>query len=105
MERNTTIILSLIKQDLTCNKLVLGLSELGLEAGKYHLDIGTIVLNLMGFPDPGDDLLDMYFKFMDKAIEIKDVEEESGRLEMMALELYNELQAEKKRRDQQTTGG
>jgi hypothetical protein len=97
-----TLILSLIKQDLICNKLVLGLSELGLEAGKYHLDIGTIVLNLVGFTNPDDDLLDMYFTFMDKATAIKDVEEESGQLEIMALELYNELQAEKKRRDQQT---
>jgi hypothetical protein len=83
--------LSLIKQDLICNKLVLGLSELGLEAGKYHLDIATIVLHLMGCTEPEDKMLDLYFNFMEKARTVNDVEENRDVLDSMAQELYELL--------------
>jgi hypothetical protein len=82
------LITSLIKQDLICNKLVLGLSELGLDAGKYHLDLATIVLHLMGCAEPDDGVLDLYFNYMEKAATIKDVEDDRAQLEGMAQELY-----------------
>ena len=98
-----SIIINLIKQDLICNKLVLGLSELGLEAGKYHLDIATLVLHLMGCAEPDDALLEVYFNFMDKATTIKDVEEDKELLEGMAQELYALLQDELKGNEQLNT--
>ena len=91
METNRSLLISLIKQDLICNKLVLGLSELGLEAGKYHLDIGTIVLQLMGCAEPEDDVLEVYFNYMEKARTVNDVEENRDLLDMMAHELYTLL--------------
>jgi hypothetical protein len=94
------IVLSLIKQDLICNKLVLGLSELGLEAGKYHLDIGTIVLTLMGCAEPDDALLEMYFNYMEKARTVNDVEENRELLDAMAQELYVLLAEQLKGKEQ-----
>jgi hypothetical protein len=88
---SANVVISLIKQDLICNKLVLGLSELGLEAGKYHLDIGTIVLKLMGCAEPDDALLEVYFNYMEKARTVNDVEENRDVLDVMAQELYGLL--------------
>jgi hypothetical protein len=92
----SALILSLIRQDLICNKLVLGLDALGLDAGKYHLEIVTIVLQLMGFNEPGDEVMDIYFNFMEKAAHIKDIEEQAV-LHHLSIELYAELLAEKKK--------
>jgi hypothetical protein len=38
-DSSRALIVALIREDLKCNKLVLGLSELGLDAGKYHLTL------------------------------------------------------------------
>lgn len=35
------LVLLLIKEDLRSSKLVLGLSALGLDAGKYHTELST----------------------------------------------------------------
>jgi hypothetical protein len=97
------VVISLIKQDLICNKLVLGLSELGLEAGKYHLDIATIVLHLMGCAEPDDALLDLYFNYMEKARIVNDVEENRDVLDSMAQELYGLLEDQLKGNEQLKT--
>lgn len=94
------LIINLIKQDLICNKLVLGLTELGLEAGKYHLDIGTLVLKLLGFPAPNENVLEEYFNFMEKASFIKDVEEDREQITRLAHELFEKLLEERNSKKQ-----
>ena len=81
--------------NLICNKLVLGLSEPGLN--KYHLDIGTIVLTLMGCAEPDDNLLEVYFNYMEKARTVNDVEGNRDLLEH-GQELYALLADELKAR-------
>ena len=90
MENNRSLILSLIKEDLRCNKLVLGLSGLGLDAGKYHTELSTVVFNLLGIDHNNDQLLSMYFDCIDKATEIEDVEDQK-QLQSMAEEIYERL--------------
>lgn len=94
MENNRSLVLSLIKEDLRCSKLVLGLSELGLDAGKYHTEISNLVFNLMGLNLDNDQLLSMYFECVDKVTEIEDIEDQS-QIQLMAEEIYNRLEAEK----------
>lgn len=94
-----SLITSLIREDLKCSKLVLGLSELGLDAGKYHLDLSTLVFTLMEFQEQDDHLLGLYLDFMDKMLTVPDVEE-AGLLERMAEELYTILLNEKNLRNQ-----
>lgn len=81
------VIIQLIKEDLRSSKLVLGLSELGLDAGKYHLNISSLVFNLMGINEQNEKLLDIYMEFMDRTMSIPDIEQE-GILQRMAEELY-----------------
>lgn len=85
------VVISLIEQDIISNKLVLGLTDLGLEAGKYHLDIAHVVFHLVGFPDPDDKLMEAYFNFMERASTIKDVEEERDQVKALAGELFDQL--------------
>jgi hypothetical protein len=94
MENNRSLILSLIKEDLRCNKLVLGLSGLGLDAGKYHTELSTVVFNLMGIDHNNDQLLSLYFDCIDKATGIEDVEDQKL-LQSMAEEIYEKLEVEK----------
>lgn len=89
-EETRRLVLSLIKEDLRCNKLVLGLSGLGLDAGKYHTELSTVVFNLMGIDHNDDRLLSLYFDCIDKATEIEDVEDQK-RLQSMAEEIYERL--------------
>ena len=94
METNRTIILSLIKEDLRCNKLVLSLTGLGLDAGKYHTELSSVIFNLMGLDHSNDQLAGLYFDCIDKATEIEDVEDQKL-LQIMAEEIYERLLNEK----------
>ena len=88
------LVLLLIKEDLRSSKLVLGLSALGLDAGRYHTELSTVIFSLLGL-DAGDDHLQgMYFELIDKASEIEDVEDVK-RMEGMAEGIYERLVGEK----------
>lgn len=95
METNRSLLISLIKEDLRCSKLVLGLSDIGLDAGKYHTELSTIVFNLMGIDVKNDGLMMQYFEWIDKVTEVEDVESRSASgvptLEAMAEENYQRL--------------
>lgn len=88
------LVLSLIKEDLRCSKLVLGLSSLGLDAGKYHTEISNLVFNLLGLDLNNDQLLSLYFECIDKASEIEDVEDQK-KMQGMAEEILNKLEESK----------
>lgn len=87
---NCSLILSLIKEDLRCSKLVLGLSCLGLDAGKYHTELSTAIFTLMGIDHNNDQLLTLYFDCIDKVIEVDDVEDQQ-KMQSMASEIYEKL--------------
>lgn len=93
MENNRSLILSLIKEDLRCNKLVLSLSGLGLDAGKYHTELSIVIFNLMGLDHNDDQLAGLYFDCIDKATEIEDVEDQKL-LQRMAENVYERLLVE-----------
>lgn len=85
MEENRNLTVSLIKEDLRSARLVLGLSGLGLDAGKYHTEISTLVFNLLALDAADDQLMGRYFEWIDQVTEIEDIEQE-GRLAAMAEE-------------------
>lgn len=85
-----TLVITLIKEDLRCNKLVLGLSGLGLEAGRYHTELSTVIFQLLELDHNNDQLLQLYFDCLDKASEINDVED-GKQLLIMAEEVFNKL--------------
>ena len=89
------LVLLLIKEDLRSSKLVLGLSALGLDAGKYHTELSTVIFSLLGLDchadaDRHDHLQGIYFECIDKASEIEDVEDVK-RMEGMAEEVLEQL--------------
>ena len=91
------LVLLLIKEDLRSSKLVLGLSALGLEAGRYHTELSTVIFSLLGLDchadaDRHDHLQGMYFECIDKASEIEDVEDQK-KMQGMAEEVLERLVA------------
>lgn len=81
------LVTQLIKEDLRCSKLVLGLSGLGLDAGKYHTELSTLVFNLLGLDTGNDQLMSAYFEWMDKAVTIEDVED-ARQMQQLAEEIF-----------------
>jgi hypothetical protein len=67
------IIKSLIKDELINTKLILGLNELGLDAGLYQLHLSQTILNLIGIKigDSEFEKFDLYFDEVNK-INIED---------------------------------
>lgn len=64
------IIISLIKDDLTNIRLVSGLEKLGLDSGKYYLNLSQTFFTLMGFKDneQNDSLHKQYVEFAQKSL-------------------------------------
>ena len=85
-----SLVISLIKEDLRCNKLVHGLSSLGLDAGRYHTELSRVIFQLLEIDHNNDQLLQVYFDCIDKAAAIEDVED-GKRMETMAQEVYEKL--------------
>ena len=89
-EQMQKLVTQLIKEDLRCSKLVLGLSGLGLDAGKYHTELSTLVFTLLDLDTGNDHLMGLYFEWIDQVQQVEDIEEE-GRLAGMAEEIFMKL--------------
>jgi len=98
MKKNKNIILNLIKDDLINTQLIDGLNTLGLDAGKYYLNISQSFFALMGFGDYDQEtkLYNEYFDFSEKAM--AKPFNDSEQLHILALEVYNKLLLEKVKR-------
>jgi hypothetical protein len=98
MKKNKNIILSLIKDDLTNTQLIDGLNNIGLDAGKYYLNISESFFALMDFGnyDQETKLYNDYFDFAEEAVAspLKNPEQ----LDAIELEVYNKLLLEKEKR-------
>jgi len=99
MKKNKDIILSLIKDDLTNTQLIDGLNTLGLDAGKYYLNISESFFALMDFGnyDQETKLYNDYFDFAEKAVATNLLKTQE-QLEAIALEVYNKLLLEQEKR-------
>jgi L-arabinose isomerase len=92
---NERLTLTLLREDLRSNKLLLGLEQLGVSAERYTLDVSDLVFELMGCSESeANALMDVYREAMDLAVTIQDVEE-ADTLEKMAREAYKKLLAAK----------
>lgn len=89
------LIISLIKDDLINSKLVNGLSQLGLSAGDYHLNLSETIFNLMGIDGATDNdkLLDYYINLTSasQGIDLSNIAGRGTALEDLAQSIYREL--------------
>ena len=99
MKKNKDIIVSLIKDDLTNTQLIDGLNNIGLDAGKYYLNISESFFALMDFGnyDQETKLYNDYFDFVEEAV-ATNLFKNPEQLEAIALEVYNKLLLEKEKR-------
>jgi len=88
------LIISLIKDDLTNDKLVNGLAEMGLNPGDYFLHLSETVFKLMGFEGSmlTDEIFNHYLLLGQKVKHI-DIARDNGQLDRLANEIYEELLA------------
>lgn len=91
--KNKTLIIALIQQDLKHHQLILGLDNIGLQAGgKHHLEILDIVYDLMQVPQSIEMEWGMtYTNYMNKALRHK-IQATSEGLKQPAELCYTHLQ-------------
>ncbi len=91
-KKEKELILSLIKDDLVNNKLLIGLDALGLRATDYYLNISDTIFSLMGFPDntDSDRVYEHYLDLTQKA-KFLNISESAHQLNQLAKEIYSEL--------------
>lgn len=96
------LIITLIKHEFKFNKLIFGLTKLGILGECYFPDLENTIYSLLGFEDKDKDeaLFNIYDSFKDKVIAM-DIKEFSSKLDDISTELYNTLMAEKKNRSLQ----
>nr|WP_294859002.1 hypothetical protein [uncultured Fluviicola sp.] len=91
-KKEKELILSLIKDDLVNNKLLLGLDALGLRPADYYLHISDTIFSLMGFPESTDSdrVFELYLELTQKA-KFLNISESQNQLNELAQEIYSEL--------------
>lgn len=83
----------LIKEDLINNKLVSGLTDLGLCAGDDHLNLSETILNLLGLETEDDAMHDLYFNLTQQSntLNLSDIATREQQLTELAMQIYTEL--------------
>lgn len=99
MVNHQDLILALIKHEFKYNKLIFGLTRLGLLGECYFPDLERIIYNLLDFEEKDKDekLFKIYDSFKNKIIGM-DIKEFTAKLNEISMDLYIELVAEKRRR-------
>jgi hypothetical protein len=95
--QNTSLVLSLIKDDLISNKLINGLNTLGLGAGDYHLHLSETILNLIGLDTENDTILNLYYNLtrQSETLDLTNITQREKQLTQLATEIYSELLKQK----------
>jgi hypothetical protein len=83
------LILSLIKDDLTHNRLMYGLYKLGLDTDEYALGLCDTIFMLMEIK-PTDDNYDFYVR-LTEGVELITSRNQKAELNKLALAIYNGL--------------
>ena len=89
MEDKKALVISLIKDNLINTKLVIGLNELGLDAGHFHLSLADIVIDLMD-AKMNDDKFEAYLDLYEEVTGI-DIAQDPKLLDDLTEEIYNHL--------------
>lgn len=94
LKKEQTLILSLIKDDLVNQKLLLGLDALGLRPADYYLQLSDTIFSLMGFPESKDSdrVFELYLDLTKKA-RFLNISQSHDQLDELAREIYSELAA------------
>ncbi|HTJ53215.1 MAG TPA: hypothetical protein VL443_27360 [Cyclobacteriaceae bacterium] len=91
------ITLQLIKEELKSRKFFNALLDLGLDNCPYQSNLDDLIMNFVGLNDDADETFDFYYDVMDRHGKLITANKESiGR---QALEAYDELMVEIKRRE------
>ena len=93
---DTELTLYLIREELKNNKLFSGLRIAGMEDCFYQSYFGSLILSYCGFEDDSNDLIELYQKLVDRYTE--KVEADNEVITRCALDLYNDLMLERKKR-------
>ncbi|MGQ0826950.1 MAG: hypothetical protein ACT4ON_01010 [Bacteroidota bacterium] len=91
------LIISLIKDNLKNTRLVVGLDKLGLDSGKYHLQLSDTVFKLIGFKSDEHEerVFEEYVNTSMKVSSI-DIFMHPEKLEAIATKIYETLMQEQK---------
>lgn len=84
------LILHLIRKELQDAKFVNELNRLGFGSSIFAADLGVVILSLVGFANPIDELWEWYFQRLNAYTEQIDLEDNAS-VDGLAMEFYLEL--------------
>ncbi len=90
MKNKRKLIISLIKDNLINTKLVLGLTDMGLDAGHYYLHLSETIMNLLKIKSVSDGQYKVYQDLCEKVVEI-DIYNHPEQLDVLAKDVYKRL--------------
>lgn len=95
MKHDKELVLMLIRDDLVISKLMYGLTNLGIQADAYLIDISTAVFKLMGLEEENKKNEAIYYAYVTLGTEINKtpIEDAHEVIENIALKMYNLLLA------------
>ena len=85
----------LIKAELKNRKFAEQLEQVGFDPTYASLDLGTVVLQLMGFKDRSDETYEWYQKRVESYLPKVTLRDEGIILNTLAIELFKDLSAKK----------
>lgn len=95
IKKKRKFLTSMILDDLIHSKLAQGMIALNLRGDNYLTDVGTKVLQLMGFRGMQEEIVFMhYLTLLDKAKYVS-LEDGNGDMQKLAKEIYEELKKQK----------
>lgn len=89
------LIISLIADDLVHTKLTDGLAALGLNPENYLLNLGDIIIQLMGFEGAENERVYAYYHQQLKRARLADNSEHATAFKKLANDIYHNLQLQR----------
>ncbi|MEP2508897.1 MAG: hypothetical protein ABJH72_06045 [Reichenbachiella sp.] len=93
LSSNQDLLLFLIKKELQGTKFTKELDRIGFDHSLFCIDLGVVILSLMGFENRSDDLWGWYYRIMDSYADKVDLYDTRTAHEL-ALDFYLELRTQ-----------
>ena len=89
--KNHKLAIHLIGEQIRNQVLITSLENLGFDCTTYTLNISEIVLSLLGYKQKSDELYQLYFKWIEKAVKETDYSNIDEKMREWSEIIYNEM--------------
>ena len=89
--KNEELVIHLIHEELRNLRLMMSLEDIGFDCSFFTINIGHVILELVGFEEINDELFEWYYGLIKKALEEITLGNLNETLSKWSTNIYNEL--------------